>query len=113
VEIRAVVTHHLKWVRDNANWARYLLALREADFLHPAEDTLREMNETYTEEFAAWLKPHVDRGSIVRLPPDLYRPILVGPLHEFSRQWLTARGKSTMAEAQSVLADAVWRALRG
>ena len=111
--IRAVVAYHLSWVSNNGNWARYLLATREADFMVEAEDTVQEMNVSFSEELAAWRQPHIESGAMVRLPADLYRPLLVGPLHEFSRQWLSGRGTSTMAEAQSVLADAIWQAMKG
>src|SRR5262249_4537599 len=30
--IKAVVAYHLAWIRDHANWARYLLHMREAGF---------------------------------------------------------------------------------
>ncbi len=49
---------------------------------------------------------------IVDIPEDLYRPLLVGPLHEFSRQWLAGRGAATMKEARGILADAIWQALK-
>ena len=78
-----------------------------------AEDTVQEMNLTFSEELAAWRQPHIESGAMVQLPEDLYRPLLVGPLHEFSRQWLAGRGTTTMAEAQSVLADAIWQAMKG
>ena len=112
-DIRAVVAYHLTWVSKNANWARYLLGAREANFMIDAEDALREMNQTFSKEVATWRQPHIEAGTIARLPADLYRPLLVGPLHEFSRQWLAGRGDSTIAEAQSVLAEAVWQSLKG
>ncbi len=111
--IRGIVAYHLSWVSKNANWARFLLATREADFMAEAEDTVQEMNLSFYDELAAWRQPHIDSGAIVRLPADLYRPLLVGPLHEFSRQWLSGRGTSTIAEAQRVLADAIWQAYKG
>lgn len=111
--IRAVVAYHLSWVSENANWARYLLTMREADFMLEAEDTLQEINGRFFNEVAAWRQPHVETGAIVRLPADLYSPLLVGPLHDFSRQWLAGRSTSTMAKAQTVLAEAVWSALKG
>ncbi len=112
-DIRAIVQYHLTWVGQNAKRARYLLGLREADFMVEAEDALTDMNAHYTEAVVAWREPYVDAGVIVDLPADLYRPLLVGPLHEFSRQWLAGRGTATMKEAQSVLAEAVWQALKG
>ena len=112
-DIRAVVAYHLSWVSKNANWARYLLGMREAGFMSEAEDALGEMNQHFSKEIAAWRQPYIEAGAILQLPADLYRPLLVGPLHEFSRQWLAGRGTSTMAEAQIILTDAVWQALKG
>ncbi len=112
-DIRGIVKYHLSWVTKNAKRARYLLGLREADFMIEAEDALKKMNARYSEAVIAWRQPYVDAGVIANLPADLYRPLLVGPLHEFSRQWLAGRGTATMKEAQSVLAEAVWQALKG
>lgn len=111
--IRAVVAYHLTWVRRDAKRARYLLTTREADFMTEAEDAVQEMNRRFSEEIAAWRQPHIETGAILRLPADLYTPLLVGALHQFSRQWLAGRATSTMTEAQSVLAEAVWRTLKG
>ena len=110
--IRAAVAYHLAWVSENADWARFLLGTREADFMFEGEAALKEMNQRFYTEVAAWRQPHVDSGAMTRLPADLYRPLLVGPLHEFSRHWLTGRSESTMEEARSFLTEAVWQALK-
>ena len=112
-DIRAIVKYHLTWVSRNANQARYLLAMREADFMIEAEGVLEEMNAHYSEAVIAWRQPYVEAGVIVDLPADLYRPLLVGPLHEFSRQWLAGRGTASMKDAQAVIAEAAWQALKG
>ena len=112
-DIRAVVAYHLTWVSNNANWARDLLGALEANFMTDATDALRALNHTFSQHLATWRQPHIEAGTIARLPADLYRALLVGPLHEFSRQWLAGRGDSTIAEAQSVLAEAVWQSLKG
>ncbi len=111
--IRAVVAYHLAWISKDAKRARYLLTTREADFMTEAEDAVQEMNRRFFEEVASWRQPHIEAGAILRLPADFFTPLLVGPLHQFSRQWLAGRATSTITEAQSVLADAVWRALKG
>ena len=111
--VRAVVGYHLRWVSENISWARYLLYLREDDFIAPAEDAIGAMNEPFVAAMMSWLEPHVEAGYVARLPRDLYQPVLVGPLHHFSRQWLARRTTSSMAEAQGVLAEVVWKALQG
>lgn len=110
--IRAVVSYHLGWIRNRASLARYLLYSREAEFLAPAEGAINELNRPFADAIMAWLRPHVEGGIVADLPLDLFQPILVGPLHQFSRQWLAGRVTATMDEAQEVLGRAVWRALR-
>jgi AcrR family transcriptional regulator len=109
--VRAGVGYHLRWVSEKPNWARYLLYLREDSSITAAEDEIGSMNQSFVAEMMSWLTPHVQEGDITRLPQDLYQPVLVGPLHHFSRQWLAGRTASSMAEAQEVLADVVWKAL--
>ncbi|HEY5639631.1 MAG TPA: TetR/AcrR family transcriptional regulator [Dehalococcoidia bacterium] len=111
--VRAVVGYHLRWVSEKASWARYLLYLREADLITSAEDAIGAMNEPFVAAMIRWLEPHVEEGHVARLPRDLYQPVLVGPLHQFSRQWLAGRTTSSMTEAQNVLAEAIWKALQG
>lgn len=111
--VRAVVDYHLRWVSGKTDWARYLLYQREDSSITLAEDAIGAMNESFVAAMMSWLKPHIQTGAVARLPQDLYQPVLVGPLHHFSRQWLAGRTTSSMAEAQGVLAEVVWKALQG
>jgi len=36
----------------------------------------------------------------------------MGPAHEFARRWLAGMQELSMAQAQSIIAEAVWRAVR-
>lgn len=111
--IRAVVGYHLRWVSGNTSWARYLLYQREDSSITQAEGVIGAMNQSFVAAMMSWLQPHIEAGAVARLPQDLYQPVLVGPLHHFSRQWLAGRATSSMAEAQGVLAKVVWNALQG
>ena len=111
--LRAVVAYHLRWVSGNTSWARYLLYQREDSSITQAEGVIGAMNQSFVAAMMSWLQPHIEAGAVVRLPQDLYQPVLVGPLHHFSRQWLAERATSSMAEAQGILAKAVWKALQG
>ncbi|HEY5640854.1 MAG TPA: TetR/AcrR family transcriptional regulator [Dehalococcoidia bacterium] len=111
--VRAVVGYHLRWVSEKTSWARYLLYMREADLITPAEGAIGALNEPFVTAMMAWLEPHIEKGLVVRLPQDLYQPVLVGPLHHFSRQWLAGRTTSSVAEARTALGGAIWKALQG
>jgi AcrR family transcriptional regulator len=104
--IKGLVRHHLRWVRENRERARYLLRGRP-----PESDALRELNRDLFRATAAWLEPHVREGRVRRLPLDLTYAIMAGPAQEFSRHWLDGRMRSPAREAERALADAAWRAL--
>jgi AcrR family transcriptional regulator len=105
--IRALVRHHLRWVRDNRIVARYLLSRRE-----PPSDELRAMNREVLAATSGWLRAQVEAGRVRPLPMDLYYTILIGPAQEFTRHWLEGRVKSSIDRAERELAAAAWRALR-
>jgi AcrR family transcriptional regulator len=111
--IRAVVAYHLRWISEQRDRARFLLYMREAEFITTAEDAISAVNEPFVAAMKAWLGPHIEAGHIARMPADIYQPVLVGPLHHISRQWLAGRTTSSIAEAQDILAETAWKALRG
>jgi hypothetical protein len=58
------------------------------------------------------MSPFVEAGELLHLPPWAYDAIMMRPAHEFSRRWLGGMSELSMAEAQTIIAEAVWRAVR-
>jgi AcrR family transcriptional regulator len=110
--IRVVVAYHLAWIRRHAEWARYLLHMREAGFIAVAEASIRELNQEFFEGLEAWLAPHIRNGAIVRLPPDLFGAIVIGPAQSFARQWLAGRTAVRLEDAARLLGEAAVKATR-
>lgn len=110
--VRAIVRHHLRWVAANPRLARFLVNRRETEVLAAGEERVRDMNRRTFAETSAWLRPHVEAGEIKDLPTDLYYTLLIGPAQEYSRHWLGRRMRSSIKQAENVLADAAWAGLR-
>jgi AcrR family transcriptional regulator len=104
--IKAVVRHHLRWVEANPDLARFLFDRREGG------ERVRELNRQVFAATASWLEPHVESGRVRRMPLDLYYALLIGPSQEFARHWLQGRMKTSIRQAEPVLAEAAWCALR-
>src|SRR3990172_2327309 len=68
--IRTVIAHHLKWVRSNEAWARYLFQRRHSVFTAAAERKLAESNAGLVRRASRWFGVHVEAGRLRRLPPD-------------------------------------------
>jgi AcrR family transcriptional regulator len=111
--IRAVVAYHLAWIRGHANWARYLLQMREAGFMTAAEEAIRELNRGFLRDVDAWFEPYVRSGAVIRLPPGLFTAIVLGPAQMFARNWVAGRTSVTLEHAARVLGEAAVKATRG
>ena len=110
--VRAIVANHLDWVASNPEMARYLLSTRAAEVVRATDRELRTMNRGVIGATREWIDREVDAGVLRALPTALYYAILIGPAQEFARQWLRARDAEAMREAERVLPDAAWRAVR-
>jgi hypothetical protein len=58
------------------------------------------------------MSPFVEAGELLQLPPWAYDAIMMGPAHEFARCWLVGMQELSVAEAKTIIAEAVWRAVR-
>jgi AcrR family transcriptional regulator len=111
--VKSIVAYHLRWVERHPEWARFLLTMRQTEFVAAAEPEIAELNRALAREVLAWFAPHVDGGTVARLPFDLSIAILVGPSQEFARHWLAGTSRTTIRKAARSLAEAAWQAVRG
>jgi AcrR family transcriptional regulator len=106
--VESLVRHHLRWVVEQPDRARFLLAMRETEVIAAAAPELRRRNRAFFAAVRRWFARHPE---LPDLPTDLLEPLLLGPAQEFARHWLGGRAKTSPARAESVLAAAAWRAL--
>jgi AcrR family transcriptional regulator len=106
--VEALVRHHLRWVGEHRERARFLLAVRETEVIAAATPELRRRNRAFFAAAREWFARHPE---LPDLPPDLLEPLLLGPAQEFARHWLAGRAETTPAQAGDVLAAAAWNAL--
>jgi AcrR family transcriptional regulator len=106
--VQALVRHHLRWVREHPDVARFVLAVGETEVLAAAASVLRRRNRAFFTVVGEWFAGHAE---LPDLAPDLLEPLLLGPAQEFSRHWLAGRATTTPEQAEDVLAAAAWHAL--
>jgi AcrR family transcriptional regulator len=111
--IRALVRHHLRWVKANPQLAKFLMNRRETELRVATEARVRELNRGFFPRVSAWMERHVRSGALRDVPPDLWEPLLLGPSQEFARLWLAGRTHISPRRAERELAQATWNALRG
>lgn len=109
--IRAIVEHHLCWVRDNPEWSRYLFQKRHSDFLASTESDISGMNRDLAGSASVWFSRHIRAGKLRKLPQDIYMSLILGPCMEHTRQYLSGHAVTGTGRAVDELAEAAWRAL--
>lgn len=111
--VKAVVRHHLEWMARHPERARLLHTARWSESLRGRREDLRRGTADMLRRLRERFRPYMEAGEIVRLPPALYPPLLVGPAQELARQWLRGRTPGLDLEAAAEpLAEAAWRSLR-
>ncbi len=110
--INALVYTYLQWVAENPTRANFIYAVSDGQQLrnHLAE-IMQFKGEFYAAIFA-WMQPFIAAGQLIALPPWAYDAIIMGPAHEFARRWLAGIRDLPMAEAQTIIAAVVWRAIQ-
>ncbi len=109
---RAVVANHLRWVEGNRELARFLLTSRDPAVAGPTERGMEEANRQLFEAVQRWIERWAEAGEIRRLSLGLFHAVVLGSSQEFARHWVAGRARETIDEAEPVLADAAWKAVR-
>ncbi|HEX8743404.1 MAG TPA: TetR/AcrR family transcriptional regulator [Thermoleophilaceae bacterium] len=110
--VKGLVRYHLRWVRRHRELARFLFTSREPEVVGATGDELARMNRQVFEAVEEWLEAWVRAGEVQRLPIGLLHAVVLGPSQELSRHWVAGRVKGSIDEAEPVLADAAWKAVR-
>jgi AcrR family transcriptional regulator len=113
--VRAAVGHHLRWIDDNRTRAAFLMRRRETEVLDVNRSDVTLLNLRLFEDVERWYRPRVDRGEIRDLPLPLLCAVWFGPAQEYARAMFDGpapQRDATLADAEPILADAAWAALR-
>jgi len=110
--VKALVRHHLRWVKANTELARFLLTSRDPEVVGASAHELSGMNAQVFRRVEELVERWVEAGEVQRLPIGLFHSIVLGPSQEFCRHWIAGRTKESIDGAEPVLAEAAWKAVR-
>ncbi len=109
--VKAVVRFYCDWSTRNRPLASYLHS-RDIDFSEGARARLKTVYRRYIAEVFGWFAPFVTSGEMRALPPEVYVPLISGPIQEYVRRWLSGHYERPPAAVKEVLADAAWKSVR-
>lgn len=109
----AIVSFHLKWVRDHPAWAKYLTEMRHAEFMAVTESEFQELNIRFAGGITAWVSSHMKANRLKPMPRDVFIALLLGPCQEYARQWLSGYAVLEPDAATKAMAEPIWHSLKG
>ena len=110
--IKALVRHHLNWVKRNRELVTFLFTSSDPEVAGETAAQLEGMNKRVFREVGKMFDRWVAAGEVQELPLSLLHSIVLGPSQEFSRHWVAGRVKQSIEKAEPVLAEAAWKAVR-
>jgi AcrR family transcriptional regulator len=110
--VEAVTRAYLRFTRERSDAARFVHASAYAAFLPEHAATLVESKAPRIARLIAWMAPHVAAGRVARLSPAMMEMLLIGPVAETARRWLSAPDAVDLDEAAAVLPPRIWRSLQ-
>ena len=111
--VKALVEAYLRFVQDNRTAAHFIHASSYAGFLPVYAERIAAEKAPRMRRIADWLRPYVEAGQVTALPDPLTEMLVIGPVAETSRRWLSGAPDIDLATAARLLPERIWQSVRG
>lgn len=110
--VKAIVHANVDWIVANPDWARFI-------FNHRMVLKQANREEAFNAETKAsgqrWMARLLALPEAQRLAPEvreIFPSLVAGPIHDYARQWLEGRRKTSPEQLREAFANAAWVGLR-
>lgn len=120
--VRGLVAAYLRWAGDDPRAMRYMHHCRESSVAEISEGEEARLKQDFNGRLADWLGERAATGELRELPHEHSLALWLGPAEQLIRAALDPSGHAAapdpdalvahLANAERVLADAAWEALR-
>ncbi|MGE9762449.1 MULTISPECIES: TetR/AcrR family transcriptional regulator [Pseudomonadaceae] len=110
--VKLFVTSYIDWVSANPQWARFILHSRGRVEAGEVGEELREANRQQGRRIAELLAEHRKAGAFKALSAELFNSVVIGPTHDYARNWLAGRTRVDLIECREQLAQIAWDSVR-
>jgi AcrR family transcriptional regulator len=97
--IEKIVRSYLVWTKRNAVKARFIHASAFAPFIGEYHTEIEKEKSGRMERLAAVVHAHVDTGRVKELPLFVHEVLIIGPVAEAARRWLSGGSDADLALA--------------
>lgn len=110
--VKLLVTSYIDWVAANPDWARFILHSRGRVEASELGEELREANRVHFQRIFEALAGYRAQGLFKVMPADCFASVIIGPAHDFARNWLAGRTQTQLADCRELLAQVAWDSVR-
>ncbi|MFI1968403.1 TetR family transcriptional regulator [Streptomyces cinnamoneus] len=110
--LRALVQAYLRFTVEHRDAALFLHASAYSGYLAARAEEIRAVKAAKLAVVADWMRARIEKGEIVPLPGPLIEVLVMGPVAEAARRWLSSTYDLDLDQAARLLPDAIWRSLR-
>jgi AcrR family transcriptional regulator len=110
--IKLLVTSYIDWVAANPDWARFILHSRGRVEASELGEQLHEANRLHYGRIHQELAGYRAQGLFKAMPSDCFASVIIGPSHDFARNWLAGRTHTQLADCRELLAQVAWDSVK-
>ncbi|MFJ9431555.1 TetR/AcrR family transcriptional regulator [Streptomyces sp. NPDC101490] len=110
--VRAVVQAYLRFTQEQREAALFLHASAYSGSLALHAEEIRAAKEVMTAPMNEWLRARMEKGEVAPMPGSVVEVLVMGPVAEAARRWLSSTYDLDLAEAVRLLPDRIWRSLQ-
>lgn len=110
--VKLLVTSYIDWVAANPDWARFVLHSRGRVEAGEQGEQLREANREHFQRIFEALSSYREEGLFKVMPADCFASVIIGPTHDFARNWLAGRTHTSLPDCRELLAQVAWDSVR-
>jgi AcrR family transcriptional regulator len=102
---------YMEWTREKKAAARFIHASAYAPYMQQYEAEIRKAKEPILRKLMGLFAEHIRAGEMIPLPLPLYEILLIGPLAELARRWLSGGSGLDLDQAAEHLPERIWRSV--
>ncbi len=110
--VKAIVRCYIDWICEHPDWARFVFRSRTLVENSAQAHLNREQKKAHFLRLKEWFAPHMEQGTLRRLPFEAYHALLIGPAQDFAQRWLAGITRNELAEFRELFAQAAWQAVK-
>lgn len=105
--LRAVIESLVEWINAHSEWARFIYLTADSS----GADSRVGVNDRYRELLGQHIEEFMSQGALRPVPPECLASLTVGPVHDYTRKYLSGMVSAPPAAHVAVFVDSACRAL--